>query len=46
MNRIIFVFIGLVCRFGLIVQPAESIEHSGLWRVQLAPMNFGKTPGS
>ena len=46
MKRIILIFIGLVCGFGLIAQPAESIELSGLWRFQLDPMSFGKTPGS
>ena len=45
MRKYISLLIGLGFFFGAIAQE-KSIDLSGLWRFQLDPMGFGKTPGS
>lgn len=45
--RILFLLIScFLFNYALCIQPVEQIELSGLWRFQLDPMGFGKTPGS
>lgn len=45
--RILFLFISFVfCNFVYSIPSTETIPLSGLWRFQLDPMGFGKTPGS
>lgn len=50
MKKTAIFIISLICYWGVEVkaatQPTDCIDLSGLWRFQLDPMNFGKTPGS
>ena len=45
MRKYISLLIGLGFFFGTLAQE-KPIDLSGLWRFQLDPMGFGKTPGS
>lgn len=42
-KQILLCFIGILCH---VVVLGNNIDLSGLWRFQLDPMGFGKTPGS
>lgn len=46
MRKIISVWIGFFTCFILQATSIERLDLSGLWRFQLDPMGFGKTPGS
>lgn len=46
MKKTTLLFIGLFCIMNVFAQQTDRIDLSGLWRFQLDPMNFGKTPGS
>lgn len=46
MRKTTIVFIGLLLIVSAFAQQPDKIDLSGLWRFQLDPMNFGKTPGS
>lgn len=46
MRKIITIWIGLLTYVILQAASPERIDLSGLWRFQLDPMGFGKTPGS
>lgn len=46
MKKNILLIIALLCSYGLSAQPNRNIDLSGIWRFQLDPMGFGKTPGS
>lgn len=46
MKRSILIFISLIYYCCLAAQPTERVDLSGIWRFQLDPMGFGKTPGS
>ena len=45
MKRLLFLLL-LLGRMGPCVTGTERMDLSGLWRFQLDPMGFGKTPGS
>lgn len=46
MKKNILLISVLLCSFCLSAQLNKSIDLSGIWRFQLDPMGFGKTPGS
>lgn len=46
MKKTLLLLVGLLVCFMMQATPTERIDLSGLWRFQLDPMGFGKTPGS
>lgn len=46
MKRNLLLLLVLLCSYGLYAQQERKIDLSGIWRFQLDPMGFGKTPGS
>lgn len=45
-KNLLLLLFALFCASHLYARPEDKIDLSGIWRFQLDPMGFGKTPGS